>query len=413
MNKGLGDGMWLVGVVSAIFWAVGTNLINQRWYIVHGVSVGDVLFIAWLTLAMLRPSTRRMIGSGLMASREHLALMSIFALLLLASVAVNAFRFGGDTSDVFAILRFFYFSAIIAFCIAFVPRYGLATLVFPFAIGVALLGGGRLYLALTTGSKVLFGLPLLKDPNVIGNMFGIGVLMCSLLILQGWSKWPLVLVTLFSVGSMLTFSKGAWLMVLIGLGACVAAFVMRNPPTPRGLRRSIVSAGALLVVISGLAYVEAERLNRLISFKLTSSSDLGTTSYRYRFAKAGALAMGDYPVFGLGLRNYAVVEELYPDVMPEPSENAHNVFAQIGAVAGVPALVVFMVLFVYPFVQLWRVVSLRSRNLAGLTYVVLVGAVFFASGAVQLQIMAQPFFWFFTGVTRGWYLRDVNQLRAS
>jgi hypothetical protein len=50
--------MFRIGVVASLFWAVGTNLLEPRWYVVHGVSIGDVVFAVWLAAAMLSPSTR-------------------------------------------------------------------------------------------------------------------------------------------------------------------------------------------------------------------------------------------------------------------------------------------------------------------------------------------------------------------
>jgi hypothetical protein len=336
-------------------------------------------------------------------------LMAVLAMLLLLSMQINAFRFGAQWSDLLAICRLFYFSAIVVFCVAFVRRFGPAALVFPFTIGIAWLAGERLYSAVMTGAKIVFGLPLLKDPNVVGNMFGIGTFMCSILILRGWTKWPLILMTGFAIMSLMTFSKGAWLLVLLGIAANLTAVVMRNPLTARGVRNTLAALGAIVITLGALAYMDSERMTRLISFKLQSSDELSTVNFRYRFALAGAYAMGDHPLFGIGFRNYSIVEDLYPGVLPEPSENAHNVFAQVGAIGGAPALVVFLVLFLYPFVQLWKVVKRRYAVVGGIIYVALAAAVFFTSGAVQLQLMAQPFFWVFTGVVRGWTCLEAER----
>ena len=83
MRHVFSDGMFRIGIVAALFWAVGTNLLDPRWYVLHGLSVGDLLFGAWFMMAMLRESTRQPLRRALLATREHATLMVALVLLLL------------------------------------------------------------------------------------------------------------------------------------------------------------------------------------------------------------------------------------------------------------------------------------------------------------------------------------------
>lgn len=403
--------MFPVGIISAAFWAAGTNLLADWWYVAHGISVGDVLFAVWFLLALDVPSMRRRFVAAAQTIREHLALMSLFMTLLIVSTAFNAFRFGAQWTDLLAILRLAYFVAIIVFTIDFVRQYGSWPIVLGFLAGVAALAGGRLYDAMSGGALIsLFGLPLLKDPNVIGNMLGVGTFLASFGVLAGHVAVPLAFAVGFVVISAYTFSKGAWLMCGIGMLANFIALAIKFRLDRRGRLRLAAAVTVLSAGLAVLAYRNADTLTSLWSFKRLTTTDSETASYRYKFAIAGTYAMFDYPVFGLGFRNYGETLRLYPDVMPEPSENAHNLLIQIGAVAGLPALAVFLVLFWYPFPQLWRTFWITRHPIGGTLYAGVALLVFAVSGAVQLQIIAQPFFWFFTAIVRAWRVAGATDL---
>jgi O-antigen ligase len=397
---------WWIALLCAPFWAIGTNLLDQRWYVAHGISVGDVLFLGWFGLALMDARRRARIDEALRNLTEHTALVIGFIAWLLVSLAVNSFRYGAQWADVLAILRLGYFSAIVLFVVDHVRRHGFAAITLAFVAGVSVLTLERLDEAIRNNALVIFGLPLLKDPNVIGNMLGVAVFFCSLGILAGHVLLSLALAIVLAAASMMTFSKGTWAIVLVGIAANLVALVFARPLDRRGKARAVLAAIAFLAVLGALAAVNIDRIQRLFDFKVESTATLGTVNYRYRFALAAMYAMGDHPFVGVGFRNYSVVERLYPEVMPEPSANAHNVFAQVAAIGGAPALVLWLLLFVYPFVDLWRIFQARGRPDIGALYTLLAFLVFLGSGSVQLQLMAQPFFWVFTGIVRGWRLRE-------
>jgi O-antigen ligase len=191
--------------------------------------------------------------------------------------------------------------------------------------------------------------------------------------------------------------------------ANVVAWVTLFRRTRQSFVRFVPATVVLVAGVSWLAYQNAELITDLVNFKMETTAESETANYRYQFALAAIDAMADRPLLGLGFRNFPQVERLYPDVVPEPTENAHNAFLHFGAVGGVPALAVLLLMFAYPFIPLWRVVRAEfSRNFAAF-YTPLVFSVLALSGSVQLQLVAQPFFWVFAGIVFGWHARVISR----
>jgi O-antigen ligase len=401
----------LVALISSIAWAIGTNWLGEWYYPIRGVGWGDLVFILWFMFAMVTPDRRRALVIALWQVRKFILLILAFMTWLLLSTAVNSYWLGAGPTDVFAIVRLLYYCAIVLFAYVAVTEYGYGTLVCGFIIGVGILTLGRLYDAYTAGasSVVLNGLIIIKDPNVIGNMMGIGVLFCSFGILKGYLKLSLLAALLLTVASVTTFSKGTWLMVLAGLLACAVTWVMLFRTTHRSFVRFIPATVLLLGGLCWLVYQYSDLLVDLVSLKLETTTRSETATYRYQFALAALYAMADHPVFGLGFRNYPLVERLYPDVVPEPTENAHNAFLHFGAIGGVPALLLLLLLFAYPFAPLWRVMVAESSRTLSACYTGLVLIILALSGAVQLQLVAQPFFWLFAGLVFGMHGRVLRR----
>jgi O-antigen ligase len=395
----------LVALASGCAWAIGTNWLGDWYYPIRGISWGDLLFVGWLLIALSDRKRRDELLRTLWTLRIHVLLLTIFVTLLLVSMAVNAYRFGAQENNVLAILRLLYFIAIVWFVCQVVQLHGYLSVLCGFLTGVLLLALGELYYARASGAVVVAGIIVLRDPNVIGNMLGVAVLLCSLGVLAGYVRASLIAAIVFAAISLMTFSKGTWLMVLVGLAANAIAWFILFRRTKGNFNKIIPATAAIVLAFGWLVYENAELLSELVNTKIESTYDVGSAEFRYRFALAALHAMEDHPIWGLGFGNYPQVERLYPSIMPEPSENAHNAFFQIAAVGGLPALVVLLSLFVYPFIPLWHVVRARSTRSLTIIYISLAFLVFALSGSVQLQLIAQPFFWVFTGIACGWRAR--------
>jgi O-antigen ligase len=91
--------------------------------------------------------------------------------------------------------------------------------------------------------------------------------------------------------------------------------------------------------------------------------------------------------------------------VPEPTENAHNAFLHFGAVGGIPALLILIWLVVYPIAPLWRALAAEHARMLATMLTVFVVVILTLSGSVQLQLVAQPFFWLLTGIIFSWHDR--------
>jgi O-antigen ligase len=401
----------VVAWVSAAFWAIGTNWLGEWYYPVRGIGYGDLLFVVWFVYALINPQRREALMRALWEVRKFVFLMLIFMAWLLLSATINAYNSGSGPTDVLAIVRLLYYCAIVLFAYIVVMQYGFGSLVCGFIVGVFILTLGRFYDAYTAGasSVVLNGLIIIKDPNVIGNMMGVGVLFCAFGILQGYLKLSLTAALAITAASITTFSKGTWLMELAALFACAVAWFTSFRKTGRSFARFVPVTVVLLAAMSAAIYAYSDLLIDLINLKLETTTRGETAAYRFQFALAALYSMADNPFFGLGFRNYPQVERLYPDVVPEPTENAHNAFLHFGAVGGIPALLLLLLLFAYPFAPLYRAMTAESSKMPAALFTGLVLVVMALSGSVQLQLVAQPFYWLFCGIVFGWHARVVNR----
>jgi O-antigen ligase len=393
-----------VGYIGAITWAIGTNWLGEWYYPLRGIGWLDILFFIWFLFAIVEPKRRLALSEALWEVRKFVLLILVFMTWLLLATTVNCYTWGAGPTDIFAIGRLVYYSAILLFACVTVRQYGYGVLVAGFITGVGVLTLGRFYDAYTEGASavVLQDLIILKDPNVIGNMMGIGVLFCILGVLKGYVKLSLLAALALAIASVTTFSKGTWLMILFGLLGCMVALLMTVQRSHQSLMR-FLPATIVLIALAGLVtYAYWDLLVDLVNLKLQTTEENETAAYRYYFALAAIYAMVDHPIFGLGFRNFPQVERLYPDVVPEPTENAHNAFLHFGAVGGIPALLLLIWLVAYPVAPLWRALAAEHSRALATCLTALVVFILTLSGSVQLQLVAQPFFWLLAGIILSW-----------
>jgi len=400
----------VLGFISSITWAVGTNWLGEWYYPLRGIGWLDIVFFIWFIFALVDPSRRLALSTALWAVRKFVLLILVFMTWLLLSTVVNSYTWGAGPTDLFAIGRLVYYCAILLFAYITVRQYGYGALVAGFITGVGVLTLGRFYDAYTEGASavILQDLIILKDPNVIGNMMGIGVLFCILGVLEGYVKLSFLAALALAIASVTTFSKGTWLMILIALIGCVVALLMTVRRSERSLMRYLPATIVLIGLAGVITFVYWDLLVDLVNLKLETTEENETAAYRYQFGLAAIYAMADHPIFGLGFRNFPQVERLYPDVVPEPTENAHNAFLHFGAIGGIPALLILIWLVAYPIAPLWRALAAEYPRTLASILTALVVLILGLSGSVQLQLVAQPFFWLLAGIILSWRDRVVR-----
>lgn len=412
--------MYFVGLMVSFLWGIGQNLPYDKiyWY---GIGPGDFVFLYYLALAAVVPAMHRPLLRSLTTLRIYLYLVVVFVGLTLLSSFINAPTWGIEGNDVIEIFRPLYYFLIVVFVAAWIARYGLSKLLVAFLCGILLSG----FIAFVNPVwEDYAGFNVLWNPNVIGNILAIGLVLASLLILDNrfasaaFFIVPLLVLTLF------TFSKGTWLMALLALSACLTAAisVARNSKR-RFVGKSIFAAAIVSIAAAGALYFDI--IYDLVSFKLQttqfdySASEGGTVAARAGFVVASLHLGFENPLTGVGISNYERAYDSLRDKLGEnfwETDNPHSAWLYVIACIGFPAFAVFMLIVLYPLWQLWRQICLPPFRKK--IYIFCVSAVFFLSGAVLLHLLTQYYLWVFTGMVIGWgnYKRsrlDAARLRVS
>ena len=158
-----------------------------------------------------------------------------------------------------------------------------------------------------------------------------------------WAAW-----IINSLGLYFSYTRGAWLSVLVG----VPFFFFKRR------RRAFLSGLGLGLVALGLAFGFSPSVRKM--FLERGESD----AQRVAFFQAALRAFSERPVFGLGHRNFEPqvpeIKRRYAIAYPEMGGHAHNNFLEFLASMGI---VGFMALFLWHLY--WALESLGGRNLLG------------------------------------------------
>ena len=388
-------------LLTCFLWGIGQNLPSEV-LTFGGVGVGDVLFAGTLAFVLMVRTHREEFYQAIADLRAPLLFGLAFVLLEFLSLTVNGVSHGLELNDIVEVARQFYYLILMGFVAFAMRRYGLSV-VFAFQVGILVTG---VVAYLNPRNEDVFGSVMLWNPNVVGNMLAIGVVLSSILLLGGWIRTASTLMVANLLLAAFSFSKGAWLMCALGLVACYLAST--GSLNKRLARQAKLVMGACMLLIAGIAVQYYEAVSLILEFKIettqfdSSAGEGGTFAARLGFLEASIQMALANPVLGVGISNFETVyqtfeRELGPDYWE--TDNPHSAWLYILACMGFPALIAFILLFAWVFRRLSAAIPLVGwrRRL----YVLATGAVFLLSGAVMLQLVTAYFFWFFAGVVAG------------
>lgn len=387
--------MYYLGIIIAFFWGVGPCFPYGWWYL-HGISAGDLIFLAHLPVFLLFGNGKEMLS--LIYQRQQYVLVSVlFFLWMLMSLAINSLWLGASFLNLISVARSLYYLLIVFYVAVWVKRFGYPVILVSFLTGILFAGLVNYHDVSKQEWVHVLGLPVLWNPNVIGNMLGVGTFLTSFLVLARKFLFASIFLIAFPVMSILTYSKGTWIMVVFSLIANLMAFAFVKRLVIKKRGKNLI--GFAFIMLMGAVLYKFDLIKDLIIFKIESTIDVGSVSDRFDYFVYSIAIMGNYPILGVGVGNFdQVCKYLF---MPDGIyENPHNAFLHILTSGGLPAIVLFLIIFIYPFILLYHSLSLRGVSKA--LYVACGFMVFFISGNVQLQIWAQHFFWFVTGIVIGW-----------
>ena len=321
-------------------------------------------------------------------------------LLLTVGAVVNTPRFGLALRDIAELAKYAYYIVLFNYVRSGIIRWGVGYFLRCYLCGLVLVGVTALAAA-GRGNIVV-----LPNPNVTGNLMAIGAYMAVLLMTFGRPLSGATFAIVLGVLATLTFSKGAWLMTAVASGAfIVAVWGYRHESRKSSLRVVVVMITIMTLTVVGLS---REHLREVITLKVYHTQQDSSVEKRWGFVLASVDIALDYPFFGVGISNFeraydrraAVVGRYYLS-----SDNPHSAFLYLLACGGIPTLFVFLLLIMWQMVKLWRALPVQRLSRAA---IVLAGGILLAiSGAVQLQLVTQKFFWILIGVAAATY--DTSQ----
>lgn len=150
---------------------------------------------------------------------------------------------------------------------------------------------------------------------------------------------------LFIAAVVVTFSRGGF------LGLFIAALVLLRKI---GRKNKLLSTGALVVAMMTLLTLAPGAYFSRIGTIFSSASDhTGSSSQRTEILKRSIRVTLRYPLFGVGVGNFhhKSVHELV----------THNAYTQVSSEMGIPALVIYLMLMIYPLRRL-RQIEAETEN---------------------------------------------------
>ena len=157
-----------------------------------------------------------------------------------------------------------------------------------------------------------------------------------------WWRWGFLACVIPTVHAvMLTYSRGAMLSsILAGAGMILT--------TGKRRLQTLAVGGFLTIIVLALAGAEVRA-----RFMTIDQSDRDASAQsRFGSWKAGWGIIKDYPLFGAGPRNANLISHRYGADME--GRTIHDVYIQIGADCGIPALVLYIGMIVCALRWLWR-----------------------------------------------------------
>lgn len=260
-------------------------------------------------------------------------LLAALAALLLASAAVHA---GAPFTAEYTVrwLPFLALTVVLADLAA--REVGVRALLVAAVAGSAAAGAGALY-SVYTGAARASG-PM-SDPNDLAFVLVVALPLLAAVLPDRPSTRDKLLVAaaaaLLVAGAAATFSRGG----ALALAAAAGWLVLRRALSLRVLAAAVAAvaaAGAAAVLLAGPLLARSLREKSFIA-----STNVDTRELRWR---AAARMLGENPVLGVGPGGFRseYVAASHNAELAEQTPVAHNMFLEVAAELGLPALVLFL-----------------------------------------------------------------------
>jgi hypothetical protein len=396
-----------------LFLGIGRNLPNEILY-VAGVGLPDILLI--LLISWLLLSHRGVMGLIREASllRNIFVAVSLLGMFAIFSLTINAFIYQIEIRDIFEVFKYYY-QLIVMLAAFYCTR---TTGLFPvigFVVGVLITGVIAL---LNPMNPDVLGVPQIFNPNVIGNVLAISIVMCSIVILHGRPVLGVLLAVPAAVIGFFTFSKGTWLMCTFALLACYLALsAHQDSKFASTFRWGRLIPYAILAGLVYCAFQFSEVIWIIIEAKIAatdfdaSAVEGGSVAARWGLIISATRMFFMSPLLGVGISNYEYVNRMLESELGDDfydDDNPNSAWFYVLGCMGLPAFVCFAFVF---FICIRFLANLPfSLKKKRIFYVGLVALVIFIGSNVQIEMLTAYYYWVLLGVLAGWQL---NRMQTS
>lgn len=390
-----------------MFLGIGRNLPNEMYY-AAGVGLPDLLLIILMCCLFLERFSRMEFKREVLVTQNIIAAVSLLGVFAMVSLAFNAFIYKAETRDIFEIFKYYY-QIIVMLAALHCTRTTGSLPAFGFVFGALITGVVAL---LNPMNPDVLGVPQIFNPNVIGNVLAISIVMCSTIILQGRPVLGVVLAVPAAIIGFFTFSKGTWLMCTLAVLACYLALTaLKGSKVAWSLRWGRYVSYAILAGLFYGAFLFSEVIWLIIEAKIAatefeaSAAEGGSFSARWGLIIAAIRMFLMNPLLGVGISNYEFVNRMLESELGDAfydDDNPNSAWFYVLGCMGLPAFVCFALVF-YICIKFLNGVPIRSSKVRTF-YVGLVGLVIFIGGNVQLEMLTAYYYWVLLGILAGWQL---------
>jgi len=335
--------MNLLLFIISIFWAVGLSFPKTWWYIGPGITIGDLLFILIIIpFIFFRKSYFKFFHIALKQQSLYFLFASLFSLWLIISALINLNRFGFYFGNFFIALRQIYYVVITAIIIILVLKNKKNILLNGLLFG-AIFSSAILVFYAFDG---IFTNPINKFPTVGSNVLGgiLALLFPTLLLKLTKTKtikksiicFLILFSYLFIV--LLTRSKGCWLTIGF-VFLIMAPFLFR--------KYKILSLLIIISITISVLYIPYKRIyqSEIMASRLS-------VQVRKEYALSGLSLAFQYPIFGIGTKNYRELSSQPSIKTLTKSPDPHNTYIHVAVGSGLIGFLLFLPLFFFPLFQL-------------------------------------------------------------
>ena len=385
----------LVAFIFAFVVAVGRNLPYPALY-PFGIAPAEILCLILLA-ALTCKMTIRIDAKAL---RLFLLVFSL-SVVCLVSMLFNEMRYGVNIKEVFEVFRYLLLATVPIIITNFF-HCKQAFLIEGYIVGLLV----SVFVAyLKPMNPDILGVLQIHNPNVIGYVlvYGAWLPLVSYFLWRG--NRNLIYLPLMLSISILTFSKGAWLVVAFILFACL--FLLFNSSLARRASVGALLIGLLLVDIGYIGVVS--KFVEIISWKIgatdfaASAAEGGSFSARIGLALSGLIITYENPLLGVGLSNFQLIHDGLDVRLGEyyyEDDNPNNVFLYISSGAGVFALLLWILVLKLYFSIVKEVLAriFGMPHLVNFMIFLCFVATTIVGGVTQNEMLNAFYLWFYFGL---------------